>query len=149
MLKNHNIVCFGPSDWWGMNPSCTTHIMRSLSKTNRVVYINPVSSDLLGIRNIKGLFKRLSRKFKSVLKFARKVDSGLYVISPIFLPLQGIGPLDSLNNILLKMQLHAIFFLLKMDKPLLWAENVRCADIISSFITPSLHNHPSNNWGKT
>ncbi len=133
MLKGQDIVCFGPSDWWGMNPSCGTHIMRRLAKANRVLYVNPISSDLLGIRGRKGFWRRIVRKFKSQVKFARRVSGNLWILSPIFLPVQGNAVVDWINNALLKMQVGLFICLLKFRRPLVWVENVRVADIVPSF----------------
>lgn len=133
MLTGYHIICFGPSDWWTMNPSCATHIARNFAAENKVLYINPPSSDLLGIRSRAGLLKRFLRKSKSTLKFIRKPSRNLYVLSPAFIPIQGIAILDSINNAILKIQLRIIMFLLWFKSPLLWVENVRCADIIPAF----------------
>ena len=89
MLQNQDIVCFALGDWWGMNPSCTTHIMKKLAVKNRVIYINPISSDLFGMSRKKQRFARIIRKLKSIIKLVRKVNHNLYVVSPVFLPLQG------------------------------------------------------------
>ena len=133
MLKNCDIVCFGPSDWWSMNPSCATHIMRRLAADNRVVYVNPVSCDLLGIQGKNGVLNRIKRKTKSVLKFIRKTESNLYVVSPVFLPIQGIDLIDKINNILLRMQVGLVMYWLGIKGAILWVENVRWADIIKFF----------------
>jgi glycosyltransferase involved in cell wall biosynthesis len=122
MLAGFNVICFGPTDWWGMNPSCTSHIMRSFAHTNKIVYINPVSSDFMGIRG-PGFYRRVLRKAGSTLKFLKKADHNFYVLSPLFIPL----------NALLIIQLKLIMFLLEVKKPILWVENIRCADIISHF----------------
>lgn len=133
MLENHEIVCFGPGDWWGMNPSCATHIMSQLSTKNRVFYINPVSSDLSGIRGTRGLGVRLVRKLKSALKFFRRVHSNLFVVSPMFLPIQGNRLLDKVNNALVRTQIRLLLLLLNVKAPLLWIENIRAADFMSCF----------------
>lgn len=132
MLESDSVVCFGPSDWWHMNPSCCTHIMRHLSRSNKVLYINPVSSDMLGIHSRKGLAARILRKLKSVLKFYRRIDKNLAIVSPVFVPLQGIPIIDWLNNVFLKFQLNAIMLFLRIKRPLLWVENIRAADLIQN-----------------
>ena len=71
MIENHNIICFAPTDWWGMNPSCTTHIMQKLSEKNKVLYINPFSSDLFGVAESR-VIERFVRKTKSIIKFFRQ-----------------------------------------------------------------------------
>jgi len=130
MIKDKDIICFGPGDWWGMNPSCATHIMNILSTQNRILYINPISSDLLGMRDKKGVLPRIVRKLKSVLKFIKNPKPDLYVVSLIFLPLQGNPVIDRINNMLVTMQLKLLLSFFKMKQPLLWIENIRAADFI-------------------
>ncbi|MFC1676102.1 glycosyltransferase [Planctomycetota bacterium] len=146
MLKNVDIICFGPTDYWGMNPSCATHIMRKLSAANRVVYINPISSDLFTATCKRGFFTRVFRKAKSMFMVFRKPAPNLYVLSPFFLPIQGIGPVDKLNNILLTLQLRLVTKFLKMKSPILWAENVRCAEVIRKFSWPLVIYHVSDRF---
>ncbi len=146
MLKNVDIICFGPTDYWGMNPSCATHIMRNLSAANRVVYINPISSDLLGTSYKRGFFTRVFRKAKSMFMVFRKPARNLYVLSPFFLPIQGIASVDKLNNVLLTLQLRLVMNFLKMKSPILWAENVRCAEVIGKFIWPLVIYHVSDRF---
>lgn len=133
MLHGHNIICFGPTDWWAMNPSCTTHIMKKLIRNNRVLYINPFSSDLLGITTTSGLIRRITRKLKSLSKFIRRPHKGLYVLSPVFLPIQGKRLIDVFNNFLLRLQIKIVCWLLRMSKPILWVENLRAADTLEWF----------------
>lgn len=148
MLENYDIVCFGPSDWWGMNPSCATHIMRNLAATNRIVYINPISSDLSGIRSRKGLHTRVVRKTMSLLKFVRRVDRNLYVFSAFFLPFQGEPILDRVNDALFNVQLRLLLLFLQMKRPLLWVENVRAADFIEGFHWRLVLYHVSDRFGE-
>lgn len=133
MIQDQDIVCFAPGDWWGMNPSCTTHIMKRLAEKNKVIYINPISSDLFGMSRKKKRVARIIRKLKSVIKLFRRVNHNLYVVSPIFLPVQGTLLLDRVNNVLITMQLKLLQFFLKVKKPILWIGNVRVADFISHF----------------
>jgi glycosyltransferase involved in cell wall biosynthesis len=86
------------------------------------------------------------RKAKSTLKFFRKVDHNFYVVSPLFVPLHGFRLLDVFNNALLIIQLRLIMFLLKVKKPLLWVENIRCADIISHFRWEAIIYHVSDRF---
>jgi len=132
MLKDKNIICFAPTDWWAMNPSCTTHIMQRIAKKNKVLYINPFSSDLL-VANKSGITRRIARKLKSIAKFLKQPQKNLYVFSPIFLPFQGKRTIDALNNFLLRAQIKTVCSLTEMSEPLLWIENLRAADLLESF----------------
>ena len=133
MISNYNIITFGPSDWWANNPSCCTHIMRKFAKKNKVLYVNPFSSDLLISINKKGLLPRIVRKLKSLAKTLKKPEKNLYVFSPVFLPMQGKRWIDAANNFLLKLQLKVVCYFLGISKPLLWLENVRAADTMNWF----------------
>jgi glycosyltransferase involved in cell wall biosynthesis len=132
MLHDEEIVCFGPSDWWAMNPSCTSHIMQRLAKQNKVLYINPFSSDLLGAAK-RGLAKRLIRKLKSTGKFLKKPQDNLHVFSPVFLPFQGNRIIDAFNNLLLRFQINMVCSFLKVSRPILWIENIRAAEALEWF----------------
>lgn len=145
MLENHSIICFAPSDFWGMNPSCATHIMRKLAKKNKVLYINPFSSDLLdGGKRKKGLGSRIVRKLKSVARYLKQPENNLYVFSPLFLPLQGKEWLDNVNNTLLKLQIKMVCRFVGISKPILWLENVRAADMMDWFQSPLTVYHVSD-----
>ena len=131
-IEGRNIICFAPTDWWSMNPSCTTHIMKRLAEKNKVLYINPFSSDFLGATKTR-ITKRFVRKLKSVAKFLGRIQKNLYVFSPVFLPFQGKRMIDALNNLLLRLQIKAVCSILGMSEPLLWVENLRAADLLELF----------------
>ena len=136
MIEGYDIVCFGPGDWWSMNPSCTTHIMKRLSGQNRILYVNPFSSDILGSAasgHKRGFGVRIVRKLKSITKYLKKPGKNLYVFSPIFIPVQGKRCFDILNNVLLYLQLKSICKLVGIYKPILWLENIRAADMMDWF----------------
>lgn len=137
MITGYDIICFAPSDWWAMNPSCTTHIMSRLARTNRVLYINPFSSDLLGVGGgagrRRGLAARIARKLKSLTRGLRRPAENLHVFSPLFLPIQGRWGLDAFNDLCLRSQIKGVCRLLRFDHPILWLENVRAADALSWF----------------
>jgi len=134
ITSEYDIICFGPSDWWANNPSCCTHLMKKMSVKHRILYVNPVSSDLLGTHSRKGLITRIIRKCKSLFRFYRKEENGrIHVISPLFIPVQGVRLLDILNNIFVRLQISAVCFLLGMQHPLVWVENIRAADFVKAY----------------
>lgn len=149
MLKDKSIICFAPSDWWGMNPSCTTHIMKRLAASNKVLYINPFSSDLFGVTKGKrrGLGQRIRRKLKSMTKWLKKPQDNLYVFSPLFIPIQGKSWVDKLNNVFLIGQIKLACRIAGIKKPLVWIENVRAADLLNHFKTQVKLYHVSDLFG--
>lgn len=135
MLKDQSIICFAPSDWWGMNPSCTTHLIRRFARQNKVLYVNPFSSDLMGVTAGKrrGFAQRAFRKLKSLSKWLRRADDNLYIFSPVFIPIQGNPHMDALNNRLLHLQLQLACRAAGIRKPLIWVENLRAADLLKYY----------------
>lgn len=143
----YDIICFGPSDWWANNPSCCTHLMKRMSLKHRVLYVNPVSSDLLGTHSRKGLFTRIVRKCKSLLRFYRKEEGGrIHVISPLFIPLQGIRLFDIMNNIFVRMQISAVCLFLGIWNSLVWVENIRAADFLHAYRNRIILYHVSDRF---
>jgi len=106
--------------------------MQKLAAKNKILYVNPFSSDLLGAVK-KGFGKRVVRKLKSILRFLQRPNNNLYVFSPIFLPFQGNKIIDAINNFFLRLQIRIVCLFLRMSKPILWVENVRAADILEWF----------------
>ncbi len=131
MSNSWKLLVFGPSDWWANNPSCCTHLVKQFSKNHKIIYINPFSSDITGTRSHKGLWTRVLRKTKSLLKFCRKPEKNIWVISPLFLPIQGIPFFDNLNNLLILTQIKAVMLLAAFKDPILWVENIRAADFVN------------------
>jgi glycosyltransferase involved in cell wall biosynthesis len=128
-LRGQDILCFGPTDWWHRNPSCTSHIMQRLAEWNRVLYINPFSADLpAGIS--RGLGRRVWRKLRSTLVCFRKVRDRLYTFSPVFVPRHGRPTIDRINNALLQAQIRSVCRLLSMRPTIVWFENPRAADAL-------------------
>jgi glycosyltransferase involved in cell wall biosynthesis len=106
--------------------------MQRLAKHNRVLYINPFSSDLLGATK-SVITKRFVRKLKSITKFLRHVQENLHVFSPIFIPIQGKKIIDIINNFIIKLQIRTVSWFTGISGPILWLENVRAADIMNCF----------------
>ncbi len=148
MLEGRNIICFAPNDWWGMNPSCATHLMRRFARSNKVLFVNPFSSDLFSAKR-RGLGRRIWRKMCSIGKFLRKPEPNLYVFSPLFLPMHGHRWIDAMNNGLLRFQLKLVSVLLGLKRPVLWIENLRAADLLDLFDATVTIYHVSDLFAKT
>lgn len=145
MIKGLEILCFGPGDWWHMNPNCTMHTMRRLSKHNRILYINPFSSDFpKGIRS--GLFRRIRRKLLSIVQSVRRVSDHLYTFSPVFFPLHGNRWIDGLNNLSIRIQIAIVCCVLRMRPSTLWIENVRAADAMNWYPEAMVVYHVSDDF---
>ncbi len=147
MLMGYNIICFAPSDWWGMNPSCATHIMLRFARHNRVLFVNPFSSDMSGAKR-RGICSRMARKARSTVRFLRRPHKNLYVFSPVFIPFQGNEVVDAINNWLLRRQMRAVCAMAGISKPILWVENLRAADMLEWFDSEAVIYHVSDLFAK-
>ena len=117
-----------------MNPSCTTHLMLRFAEKNKILYVNPIGSDIFGgVNGNKRFGTRIIRKLRSFIKYLRKPRKNLYVFSPLFIPIQGGKTVDIINNFLLKLQIQIVCWLADISKPMLWLENIRAADIMNCF----------------
>ncbi|MHC4571333.1 MAG: glycosyltransferase [Planctomycetota bacterium] len=114
---------------------------------NKVLYVNPFSSDLLGEK--KSLARRIPRKMKSIAKCLKRLENNLYVFSPVFLPVQGKQITDNFNNILLKFQLNLACQSIEIKTPILWVENLRAADMLDSFNPKVIVFHVSDLFSKS
>lgn len=146
MSENHDVVCFAPNDWWGMNPSCATHYMLRFARDRKVLWINPFSSDLGGLK--QGLGRRIVRKGKSLAKYLRNPVENLYVYSPLFLPFHGNVAVDTLNNSFLKWQIGRICQKTGLENTIVWIENPRAYDILNRLDYRRIVYHVSDHFSK-
>ena len=65
-------------------------------------------------------FLKIRRKLRSYTRWLRKVPEGLWVMTPVNLPLYGSRAGRWLNRILLVVQLRLAMLLLHMSRPILW-----------------------------
>jgi hypothetical protein len=112
--KKPPIVCFAGSDWWYHNRGLyVAQIMPRLAKHNKVLFINSLGMRVPSIKTDRFALHKIFRKIYSFAHFLRKDhQSGMYVMSPVTLPLWGnkLGRLFNTYSILLQLKL-AMFFL--------------------------------------
>lgn len=125
------IICFAGEDWWYHHPHSKNHILKRLAKQNKVLFINSLTMGLPSAKN-PDFFLKIWRKLKSYMRWLRKVPEGLYVLTPISIPLYGSRVGRTLNRWLLLVQLHLIMIFLGMRKPIVWVAIPTAADIIDS-----------------
>jgi glycosyltransferase involved in cell wall biosynthesis len=130
-LSGQSIVCFAGEDWWYHHPHSKNHILTRLARHNRVLFVNSLTMGLPSIGNAD-FFKKIRRKLRSYLRWLRKVPEGLWVMTPINVPLYGLPMARILNRLLLMLQLRLVMLILRMRDPIIWAAIPTAADIVSS-----------------
>jgi glycosyltransferase involved in cell wall biosynthesis len=118
-LEGESIICFAGEDWWYHHPHSKNHLLKRYARTNKVLFVNSISMGLPSVTN-PDFFLKIRRKLKSYTRWLRKVPEGLWVMTPVNLPLYGSRVGRWLNRILLVAQLRAVMLLLRISRPILW-----------------------------
>ncbi len=105
-LEGESIVCFAGEDWWYHHPHSKNHLLKRYALRNKVLFVNSISMGLPSMAN-PDFFLKIRRKLKSYARWLRKVPEGLWVMTPVNLPLYGSKIGRWLNRILLVAQLRA------------------------------------------
>lgn len=130
-LSGRSIICFAGEDWWYHHPHSKNHILKRLAQHNRVLFVNSITMGLPSISS-PDFFQKIRRKFRSYLRWLRKVPEGLWVMTPINLPLYGSRMGRALNRLLLILQLRLVMFVLNLRDPIIWVAIPTAADIVGS-----------------
>ena len=118
-LQGESIICFAGEDWWYHHPHSKNHLLKRYARTNKVLFVNSISMGLPSMTN-PDFFLKIRRKLKSYTRWLRKVPEGLWVMTPVNLPLYGSRVGRWLNRILLVAQLRAVMLMLRISRPILW-----------------------------
>jgi glycosyltransferase involved in cell wall biosynthesis len=118
-LEGESIVCFAGEDWWYHHPHSKNHLLKRYAMQNKVLFVNSITMGLPSISN-PDFFLKIRRKLKSYMRWLRKVPEGLWVMTPVNVPLYGSRMGRWLNRILLLAQVRLAMLLLKMSRPILW-----------------------------
>src|SRR2546426_2965601 len=130
-LSGQSIVCFAGEDWWYHHPHSKNHILKRLALQNKVLFVNSLTMGLPSASN-PDFFLKIRRKLRSHMRWLRKVPEGLYVLTPISVPLYGSRIGRAINRWLLLLQLRLIMLALGMRRPVVWAAIPTAADLVYS-----------------
>jgi len=130
-LSGRSIICFAGEDWWYHHPHSKNHILKRLARHNRVLFVNSITMGLPSISS-PDFFQKIRRKLRSYLRWLRKVPEGLWVMTPINLPLYGSPIGRAVNRWLLVLQLRMVMLILNLRQPIIWAAIPTAADIVGS-----------------
>lgn len=94
ILRGRDILCFS-HDWTG-DPLSKTHLMRVLSRDNRILWINAIANRM-PTASSKDL-SRIYKKLKSFTEPIREVEPNIFVMNPLAIPAYGNKTVVSLNQ---------------------------------------------------
>jgi glycosyltransferase involved in cell wall biosynthesis len=118
-LEDESIICFAGEDWWYHHPHSKNHLLKRYARRNKVLFVNSISMGLPSVAN-PDFFLKIKRKLRSYTRWLRKVPEGLWVMTPVNLPLYGSRTGRWLNRILLVVQLRLAMLVLHISRPILW-----------------------------
>jgi len=116
-LRGRDLVVFS-NDWDG-DPLSKVHIMRILSRDNRVLWVNSI-----GNRAPKANAHDLQRIWKKLASFTegvREVEPNLFVLAPLAIPFYGSELVRSANRELLRAQVLRAMRTLNFKRPISWS----------------------------
>jgi glycosyltransferase involved in cell wall biosynthesis len=132
-IVGRDIVCIGFSDWHMDTLTNQQHLLVRAAKHNRILFV-----ESLGLRRPQLAsrdLRRIARRFARGLKPLREVD-GLYVLSPLVLPLHSNKLVRRVNAELLPRSVSGAVTKLGLCEPLLWSF-VPQAEILIDRLQPS------------
>ena len=114
------VVCFAGVDWWYHNRGHSEcQIMRRLAARTTVLWVNSIGMRLPTRGKTELAAHRYLRKAKSLLKGLRRDESGMWVLTPLFLPRyddRGVA----INGRLLRAQVGLVRRFLGMRRAAAW-----------------------------
>jgi len=116
LLRGRDIVCFSP-DWTG-DPLSKTHLMRLLSRDNRILWVNSI-----GVRTPSVEAADIRRAVGKLLAAVRRMgnpEPNIFVLSPLAIPVYHRPWIERLNRFLLRMQVKRAMRKLRFRRVINW-----------------------------
>ena len=114
VLRGRDILCFS-HDWTG-DPLSKTHLMRVLSKENRILWINAIANRMptTSTKDIKRIFSKLKRFTEKV----KEVEENIFVLNPLAVPAYGNEAVRGFNQKFLVSQVKKAMRNLDFKEPI-------------------------------
>ena len=113
-LRGRDILCFS-HDWTG-DPLSKTHLMRVLSRENRILWINAIANRMPTTSSKD--FSRIVNKLTSFTAPIKEVEPNIFVLNPLAIPAYGSKAVVGLNRAFLVSQVKRAMRKLGFSKPL-------------------------------
>ncbi len=113
-LRGCDILCFS-HDWTG-DPLSKTHLMRVLSKDNRILWINAIANRMPTAA--KQDISRILKKLKSFMEHVKEVEPNIFVLNPLAIPAYGNSAVRSFNEKFLLSQVKKAMRKLEFKRPI-------------------------------
>jgi glycosyltransferase involved in cell wall biosynthesis len=119
VLRGRDILCFS-HDWTG-DPLSKTHLMRLLSRHNRVLWVNSIGYRTPSVAS-KADMSRAVKKLLSIAVPVHEPEPNIFVLNPLAVPFYGrVG--KRVNGHLLRLQIVRAMRKLGFSDPINWVFN--------------------------
>jgi len=129
LLHDRDILCFS-HDWTG-DPLSKTHLMRLLSRKNRVLWVNSIGYRTPGLN--KSDVGRLWKKLQAAREPLREVEQNIFVLNPLAVPAYSLGVVRAINRVWLRQQVRSAMRKLRFSNPINWVFNPAAAVLAGAF----------------
>lgn len=102
VLRNQHIVCFS-HDWSG-DPLSKTHLVRVLSRDNKILWINAIANRMPTASGKD--FKRIYKKLTAFAEPLKEVEPNIFVLNPLAIPAYGSQAVRRFNQRFLLAQIR-------------------------------------------
>ncbi len=119
-MRSDSLVCFAGNDWWLHNPLTEKQWTRYLARQGwTVLFVNSIGVGFPGVSS-PYMFRRLLRKIRS-LSYWLKKDEGVWVLTPLLLPLWSVAWIRRMNVFLVTLQVRYAMKRAGMKPGIFWA----------------------------
>jgi glycosyltransferase involved in cell wall biosynthesis len=127
-VREQSIICFAND--WESDPTSKHHVMRVLSGSNRILWVNSISMRKPSLSGPD--VGRMWRKIKGAIGGLKRVNNNLHHFTPIVLPIPSSRVARKINKYVLKASLKYYKAKLRMGDIQLWTFLPNVVDLIGS-----------------
>ncbi len=126
-MQGENIICFSKD--WNEDPTSNHHVIIELAKSNRVLWLNSVSTRAPSLGSGRDL-RKIARKLADFAAGPARVADNLWVYTPLVLPLPHNPAAVAVNRRILRLTIALLRQRLEMGEFQLWTFLPNVADYV-------------------
>jgi glycosyltransferase involved in cell wall biosynthesis len=142
-MRGRNIICFAKD--WSEDPTSCNHVMRELSRHNKVLWLNSISTRTPNLTSGRDLGK-IWRKITAFLQGPKAVTDSLSVYTPLVLPFHKNRLAIALNRWILRATVAMLRRRLGMGSFQLWTFVPTSSDYVGTLGEELLVYYCTDNW---
>ncbi|HEY5925086.1 MAG TPA: glycosyltransferase [Kofleriaceae bacterium] len=116
---------------WHEDPTSNHHVLRELAKTRRVLWLNSIATRKPKLSSSRDLGK-IARKVREFARGPVNVETDLWVMSPLAVPLPGSARARAINRSVLRTQIAALRYRMGIEQFQLWTFLPNTADYVGT-----------------